>query len=64
MILQFQNQNDLEEFIKSVEKQTFADAKKLTVIMSYDEAVVELATKAFNATLINPPNKANDKELL
>ena len=60
MILQFQNQTDLEEFIKCVEKQAFADTNKLTVIMSYDEAVVELATKAFNATLVNPPNERNN----
>jgi hypothetical protein len=63
MILQFQNQKDLEEFIKLVDKQTFPNLKKLTVIMSHDEAALDLAINAFHATVVNSPDKLNNISL-
>ena len=60
MLLQFQNQTDLKGFLKQVKKQTFADLKKLTVVMRYDEAAIELAINAFHANVINPPGQLNN----
>jgi hypothetical protein len=64
MTLQFQNQTDLEEFIKQIKEQTFADLQKLRVELKYDEAAIELAIKAFNAIVVKPPNQRNNSELL
>lgn len=58
MILQFQNQGDLQEFLKHVEKHTFSDFEKLIVIMAHDEAAIELAINAFHATILNPPGQS------
>ena len=63
MILQFQNQSDLEEFIKLVDKQTFPNIQNLTVVMPYDEAAADLAVNAFHATVVNSPGQLNNTAL-
>ena len=64
MILQFQNQTDLQEYLQQVKEQPFANLQNLTVQIGHNEAAIELAVKTFNATVIKPPKYRHHSELL